>query len=1323
MPLQNIIITSSINSIVTQSYGQRTYIASTDEQSFPIEEITGSYGGVWPSFIQNTNYTIGLVTNVTQSWSASNITPVGEVSYIHNTMEEFVNGEFSGSNIVVSDGSLTDEFCQQFLEVSTEIVEYSIFPYIKIFNNLSGLVEDDPLSEFIHRYTVPNPGQILIYVYQTKDPDVIPTYYTGQIVYAKIHRIDQSGYNNTPSLEQLEKIIWIDGSIGKIELDIITITEYQNYYLYEFAPKTFLNTPSFFIGDDNYLDYTLETTSSYTGPLNAGYNYLTSSWTTITDTANGFTSGSYIFPLTPNCNIQLSTSIDITVSTSCSFSLAINAYDPIYPTTVPNANNYGFTINAPLLSNTNSYVLVPGVTHSIIVTSSAHQPIQEYLYQINAYIADTDQAVIANTINGDLSATSTEFNSEGQLLPSASGLNPPAGASYFSVVTDGTISPNPLNYDLQGGGWNTFASVENLSTANGVVYLANTTIGSQPSSITNTGSILIYDDPGALSFIPWSIGTTYNVVIEIPPPFYGTNWPDAIYGPPSDNIIVNINSANPYNPTYNIGIIPSGAYGLLSFPVTITDLTNQDTINILAPFAASKGTDVNVSESVFMISSITIIPQVTASIHGLSFNITQSQIPQTATSSIILEPFLFNNFYYSDCDVLINNFSQNEFSNIVRRVNYDFGSTIPSNLEQIIDGTAEYAEVNDYLYNVSANILPRYSGVRTTSPGFNMSPSINGFNSTQQSELEPSSIVGVGVPNVENTTTYFAYFSELKSNNPIFKGTTSPIIKYLIGEDGVIYTPSTDNAAYFNLQGSFPRDSKAYCNLLYQSSPIFNSTQSIILSGESYTPILYNIESADSVVAVFTSSISLINLQGITSNNIAPPSYSLYVQSFTLSPISDVGSPTNMFYYGGGSASYDPNGTWSGPALTLPIYSQGYTIDSTVQTSIKVTVGVSNLKIYSPADAIVVAKLWTYNTTSLTTTLLATKSSNNFQALSGIFPQSRGGAANSILKLETTIVPSPNDILYVTLEKIGTGDVRTSAYYFKIETLGVSIPQIGPTFWTTGSANSISLTSSIELGAALQGNYRQEDIENSGFDPIQFPCTIEIGDEFRFEYDENNTYKVVDRYFSNDSSINTTASLLNFDVTNLYNQVVSVGSSSFSLNGSVNFILTGSAPPYINTPTDIYLTGSTSVTNAASEIVLAINNSASVSPYDAFISDISASSATNFLNLYAITSGTNGNSYYLTSGSIYNFSGGVGTPGGTPILYVILDRPIINNVTLNINHFLVRRKIKDAITGISFRANLFNSVQDGFLIPEYPSQTIQSNISNIIEDLISKGIV
>ena len=129
MSLKDITITGSIGSIATQSYGQKTYISSTDEQSFPIEHITGSDAKAWPNFVQGTNYTVNLVVNVTQSWSGSNVTPLGDVPYVHDTMEEFIDGEFSGSNYVVTDGNLNDAQCEQFLTVGTVFSSYSVFVY------------------------------------------------------------------------------------------------------------------------------------------------------------------------------------------------------------------------------------------------------------------------------------------------------------------------------------------------------------------------------------------------------------------------------------------------------------------------------------------------------------------------------------------------------------------------------------------------------------------------------------------------------------------------------------------------------------------------------------------------------------------------------------------------------------------------------------------------------------------------------------------------------------------------------------------------------------------------------------------------------------------------------------------------------------------------------------------------------------------------------------------------------------------------------------------------------------------------------------------
>jgi len=63
MSLKNILLTGSIKAYPSQSYGQKTYISSTDEQSFPIETITGSDGGTLPVPIE-LKYTLPIAVSI-----------------------------------------------------------------------------------------------------------------------------------------------------------------------------------------------------------------------------------------------------------------------------------------------------------------------------------------------------------------------------------------------------------------------------------------------------------------------------------------------------------------------------------------------------------------------------------------------------------------------------------------------------------------------------------------------------------------------------------------------------------------------------------------------------------------------------------------------------------------------------------------------------------------------------------------------------------------------------------------------------------------------------------------------------------------------------------------------------------------------------------------------------------------------------------------------------------------------------------------------------------------------------------------------------------
>jgi len=276
MPIKNIIVTASIGSYPSHSYGQKMYISSTDEQSFPIENFEGGNGGSMPdgspgeisktfvitngpnpangSYIgcYNSNlggyYTItktagvwtqptwdqtlsgatwqdlftilnanmyvpysfsissdnvisvvaktsgvlydifnqnlhfdyndqGFITSnsqiltggvdgnknfvfISQSWSGINDTKAGLVPFTHNTQDEFYNGEFSGSALVVSTQSL--HLCDG---VSTVEKNYKYYFYKSTITSL---------ANFLNKNTTPPQGNIYIFWDQS------PVYQSGE---------------------------------------------------------------------------------------------------------------------------------------------------------------------------------------------------------------------------------------------------------------------------------------------------------------------------------------------------------------------------------------------------------------------------------------------------------------------------------------------------------------------------------------------------------------------------------------------------------------------------------------------------------------------------------------------------------------------------------------------------------------------------------------------------------------------------------------------------------------------------------------------------------------------------------------------------------------------------------------------------------------------------------------------------------------------------------------------------------------------------------------------------------------------------------------
>jgi hypothetical protein len=186
------------------------------------------------------------IFDFTQSWSESIVTPLGLVNQIHNTQDEFYNGEFSGSIIQVY-----EEQTNPFLDVSTIENSYTVTQYIgkryKRYNNggrLNGYYVFNEIiqeNKFLNENTSPNPGEIYLFndaVDFSRFQDS-PSYSIDEYKnkFIKISKFNSNGTDNSVALGQATQInILMKNGIGttiNISFPIQNVTEYSTYYLYE----------------------------------------------------------------------------------------------------------------------------------------------------------------------------------------------------------------------------------------------------------------------------------------------------------------------------------------------------------------------------------------------------------------------------------------------------------------------------------------------------------------------------------------------------------------------------------------------------------------------------------------------------------------------------------------------------------------------------------------------------------------------------------------------------------------------------------------------------------------------------------------------------------------------------------------------------------------------------------------------------------------------------------------------------------------------------------------------------------------------------------
>ena len=121
---------------------------------------SGTTGGSLDTFNGLTNN-----LNVTQSWSESFATPSGSLTIIHNNQDEFYNGEFDGTRLIVTTQSLNPG-CDPFKKINPQGFEVD---GIRMYSG-----SEYTFGSFIDNVNDPTDGYISMWYQQSSDPTIPP---------------------------------------------------------------------------------------------------------------------------------------------------------------------------------------------------------------------------------------------------------------------------------------------------------------------------------------------------------------------------------------------------------------------------------------------------------------------------------------------------------------------------------------------------------------------------------------------------------------------------------------------------------------------------------------------------------------------------------------------------------------------------------------------------------------------------------------------------------------------------------------------------------------------------------------------------------------------------------------------------------------------------------------------------------------------------------------------------------------------------------------------------------------------------------------------
>ena len=533
-------------------------------------------------------------------------------------------------------------------------------------------------------------------------------------------------------------------------------------------------------------------------------------------------------------------------------------------------------------------------------------------------------------------------------------------------------------------------------------------------------------------------------------------------------------------------------------------------------------------------------------INTASLSFTQSTTPVPGIGAqTILEPYITTPFINSDYDVLMNNAVINRPNSLFLDVDFVDSQILPINQQAILSSSASPAVIQDSYYSSDWWASSRYNGQQLSNEKYNV---------WSEGDFTPDKVA-----NVQNLKTYFVRFNWLAGTSPEwgnnFEGKTNVSIKYIIDENGNEIPPIFDEndinlsiiqsafGGYYNptlnSYKNSPINPTANATLLLSNPDSFgvnldavNYTIPIFRAGQRIRPIAYtqtaSYDGNGNVIEFgYTGSINFI--QGDTPNDPGGSAndYRLLafandgLNLFTSQSIGTSGNVTGNIKWNppiqlGASASFVTSSGFVNPS-TGSIYNptgslaqlsgSGYILD--VKASIDIDFDLTsnsrsddNIQIYFKIiknNEIKRQEVWGKSFKSRGENQ---KGPNNVT----LSYTDNAATTSSLYRVEYSIYG------WTTDDAIDGAINFAPTSYFQVTQYPA--PNTGPVtrFWMTGS-NSNLLFAKKGDGANIFGlndvwGQKQQNINNSGFDPIVYDFEPQAGDEIRFQGVEQQTYTI-----------------------------------------------------------------------------------------------------------------------------------------------------------------------------------------------------------------------